>query len=63
MYAIDKKSINYIKKYLISNNIKTKQGKYFCVSTITSIKYMSNRKFNDFEVKTTYNFRNLLKRI
>ena len=30
---------------------------------ITSIRYMSNRKFNDFKVKTTYNFRNLLKQI
>ena len=30
---------------------------------ITSIKYMSNCKFNDFEAKTTYNFRNYLKQI
>ena len=32
-------------------------------ATIASIKYMPNRKFNDFEVKTTYNFRNLLRQI
>ena len=46
MYAIDKKSINYIKKYLISKNIKTKQGKYFCVSTITRI--LRNPKYKGY---------------
>ena len=30
---------------------------------IASIKYMSNRKFQGFKVKNTYNFRNLLKQI
>ena len=46
MYAIDKKSINYIKKYLISKNIKTKQNKYFCISTITRI--LKNPKYKGY---------------
>lgn len=46
MYAVDKKSINYIRKYLISENIKTKQCKNFCVSTITRI--LKNPKYKGY---------------